>query len=1312
MLIEDAPAQLPRKGKDPRTFHTVTISARTPLSLKQNTQRLLEYLAANPSAKLSDLAYTTTARRMHEVLRVAYPVQTIQDLTRLLATDSTEVKRPVAKGSVAFAFTGQGSQYAGMGRELFATCSRFRESILYFQSFCDWQGFPSFVDLIARGDTDMKTKTTVQVQLAIVSLEIALADLWKSWGIEPDLVIGHSLGEYAALCASSVLSVQDTLYLVGRRATMIQEECTPGSHAMLAIQASSIEVEQELGSYPSCQISCMNGPSATVVSGTVDDIHVLQNHLQNKGTGSTLLQIPYGFHSPQIDPILADFEACAQGVHFGKPQVPVVSTLKGSIVTDVGVFTSSYLAQQARQAVNFVGAMHACNSAGLVNDKTLWIEIGPQPVCTKLIRSTLEVAPEKLLPTLTSSENNWKTISTATASAYASGAPVNWLEYHKEYIDSLSLLELPTYAFDLKEYWIQYEGDWALKQPRTLLAPTAAPATPSVPGFPTTTLQRVQTESIKDKKATVTFESLTSDPKLLAVIQGHLVNGVALCPSSVYTDMAYTAAKYIHQRMKPGESVPPMSVSGLTVTHPLIPQPQNPEQTILVTAVKSEANWTVDVTFSSKDGSSSHEHGYCRVSFSNASEWKAEWSKVGYFVKAAKDTIVRDAKAGEGHRLLRAIVYKLFANLVVYDEGYQAIEEVFLENDFSNAVATLKLKPLAGTGQFTFSPHWIDSILHVAGFVLNGKPMNDDDTFYISTGFDSLRIAEGLNDGRSYTSYVHMETADKKGNIIGDVYIFNGEEIIGMCSGVVFQKMNRVILDAVIGKAPANDTQLTPLRRRQTRIDTPMSKTSVQPECRSRSASKSGSEADVDVDRDETPFSSVASDEEDDAEIVIAAVLAQTGFDPAELEPSTMFANMGLDSLMTIEIIGAIKKKTGMVLPASFFNHNPTVADVRRAIGKNIDPFSSPTPSQRAPSPPPKAPEPQKALASIPTRSVPTPVCSGNEQAVTAPPAPVHSILAPKKVVDQLAGYESNVVLIQGSVKSDKVPLFLLADGSGSATSYIHLPALAPGVPVYALESPFLHAPEEYVCSIEEVSSLYLASIRKTRPHGPYLIGGWSAGAVYAYEVSKRLLDEGETIHGLFLLDMHVPKQVDNPMEPTMELLELTGLTTGVNRAGFSMAPMSMKLKEHLLATVKALLKYSAVPMDPARRPAKTYIIWATLGLAEVLGEMPTGFLKVAAEHEMDDETKKWLFGADGEVNPDVGPMEDMDSGMLAWFYGKRDSFGPKGWEQMVGENIEWETVVCDHFSMVNPPHVSPTFAPLFSRAFPGTCADIVVPVG
>ena len=170
-----------------------------------------------------------------------------------------------------------------------------------------------------------------------------------------------------------------------------------------------------------------------------------------------------------MDPVLADLEASARGVRFPKPLVPVASTLTGNIVSEVGTFGPQYLARQAREPVNFVGSLQACESTESVNEQTLWAEIGPDSVCLGMVRSSLGVPPARLLATIKSAEDNWKTLSYSLATAYMSKVPISWTDYHRDFVDCLTLLELPTYAFDIKDHWSSYN--------QSLLVPAAAKVT-------------------------------------------------------------------------------------------------------------------------------------------------------------------------------------------------------------------------------------------------------------------------------------------------------------------------------------------------------------------------------------------------------------------------------------------------------------------------------------------------------------------------------------------------------------------------------------------------------------------------------------------------------------------------------------------------------------------------------------------------------------------------------------------------------------------------------------------------------------------
>ncbi|KAL6695090.1 polyketide synthase [Trichoderma pleuroticola] len=869
MLLEDALVRPQKTDVDPRSHQVIVISAKTMHSLKKNMERLLEHLERHQDIRLSDLAYTTTARRIHEDLRRSYAVESVDQLRQLLEKDLRRdgdcnilpVKR---SSSIVFTFTGQGAQYGGMGKQLFATSPRFRQTVESLHEICKWHGFPSFIDLIASGEADIERYSSMQTQLAITVLEIALADLWKSWDIEPDLVIGYSLGEYAALYVAGVLSVHDVLYLVGRRAMLIQERCSLSTHAMLAIQSSQRNVEEKILSYPSCEISCKGAPKLTVVSGLVDDIVSLQSQLKSDGYSCTLLNVPYGFHSPQVDPILDDFRNIAERVHFGKPRIPVSSTLAGAVVRDEGVFSPSYLADQARKPVDFMRALEACRNENLVDDDSLWVEIGPKPAFSSLVGDTLNVPKRKLLHTINDRDEDWKAISKSMASAYLEALPISWTNFHRDYVQFLNLLELPLYAFDLTNFWI------------------------------TTKKASQVEESFDEIKAVVTFESMICEPTFLSVAQRHIINGVPLFPPSTFVDMAFSAAKYIYQRTESGSPVPAMSLANLNMMHPLIPDPEKKlDQVVITRAERKSGSSVVTITFSSRKGRFIQD---C---------WKNDWARNEYFVNVAKDNIVRCAKAGSGHRLHQKFVYKLFANLAQYDALFQAMEEVFVDADFaSNAVARVKLPP-TNTHSFTFNPYWADSLIHVSGFLLNGKPDDDGDDVWIVNEIGTFRTLSSLQPGTPYQSYVHIQMAADDSAAHCDVYIFEGDKI----------RMSRPPIGNTVTARPIH-TAAGAIRPGLK--DSQTNKSLLVP-------GKSGGEA------------STTSVDGDDAEDVIAVILASTGIDQADVGPSTQIAHMGLDSILSIEVIGEIKKKLGKDLPASFFSQHPTVADVRKALGNSID---------------------------------------------------------------------------------------------------------------------------------------------------------------------------------------------------------------------------------------------------------------------------------------------------------------------------------------------------------------------------------------
>lgn len=1257
MIIEDPPPPRARKGRDPRSYHIVICSARTSGSLLGNQRRLFEFIKAHPETKLSDLSYTTTARRLHHVIRQSYCASTLDDLVQQLSTDLLRgpalPTEPLKTSPLAvFTFTGQGSIYPGMGKQLFETCSRFKSSLFSYQKICDSHSLPQVLDIFTDPNPDLNLKSTVQIQLAITFLEIAMADLLMSWGIRPGLLIGHSLGEYAAMCVSGVLSVADALYLVGKRATLLEQRCKSGAYAMLAVGTSVEQLEPVLSTaeFKSCQIACSNTPKKTVVSGPINSLRKFRDEIQSMRIRTTFLEVTYGFHSSQVDPILHDFECSAKALNFAHPEIPVASTLMaGTVVKEKGIFSPTYLARQAREPVNYAGTLQACAEAGLINANTVWFEIGPEPVNLSLVRSTLNHRPELLFPSLKSNEDNWKTISHAVSGAYKSEITPHWTEYHKEYVNALSLLELPFYAFDLKDYWATYSESLVSDTPRESKIPT----TPVPDSFiPSTTLQHLKQSLQYENRTSAVFSSALSEPMLLAAIRGHLVDGTALCPASVFCDMALAAAKYLYTRSNPEDGKSTMVLEDLEITHPLIASGKGMlQKTIEVNASITQGSKLVKITFSSSNSGSSSvdEHGSCAVRLGEAAKLQENYHDSSKDAKSKLDLLVESGKRGQQLRLPKVIVYKLFASLVQYDAAYQGMDEVYLDNSHKDAAASVRLTTIKNAGAFTCNPYWIDTVTHLAGFVLNGDANKLDDVAYISTGFKELFILDALRPNTEYAVFSSIQEEDEKGVSSANVCVFQEQRLLAVCAGISFQRMTKNTLNIIMGKLeiPAHSD-----------------------------ASEHSADSKTTVSPASTAATSVSHESQSRiVRSVLAAVASETGYSIDDIQSSTSFEDIGVDSLMSIAIVSTVKRMTGVELPGSFFQNHPTMADVTNEF--------TPDRCSSSPSVPPTPPSSMLKDDDLQQISHPPALSDNLSPSPTTndvdPSDPANIDPTPKKPLHtpiDLSQFSSRCVLVQGRATSKATPLFLVTDGAGSAAAYIHLPPLPSGRRIYALESPFLADPSKYTCGAEQAADIYLAALRKAQPEGPYILGGWSAGAVYAYELSRRLLNRGEGVKGLILIDMRVPKPMPDGLQPTMQLVEEAGFVIGLTRAGQAASTVSEITKQHLLATVRALMKYTPIPMKPDRRPAHTCLVWATKGLKERQQR------RQGPGREGPDGNREENLQCFGNV------MEDPDTGLRSWFYDERNSFGPNGWDELVGPEVDIRTVDGDHFSIVTPPLV------------------------
>ena len=563
VLLEDAPLPaVDEKEVDPRTVHVVAVSAKSLKSLEGNIKALIAYLEENPAVSLPALSYTTTARRMHHNYRAIFSGTEIKSIRSDLKikAENLDVK-PIPNATklpkVTFVFTGQGTLYSGIGKQLFDSVSQFRADILRFDGIARRQGFQSFLPLVDGTATDLEEMEPVAAHLALSCVQMALCRLWISWGLQPSSAIGHSLGEYAALYTVGVLSASDAIYLAGSRAQLLKELCEKRAHSMLVIKAPLDAVITSLRN-STCEVACINQPASTVISGQSQEIDSLMKEYQDRGHECVRLDVPYAFHSAQVDPILGPFGAVAGSVQFDAPQIPYISPLLGRVVTDSATLNASYLTNACRRTVNFQAALEAAKDSKVVDEQTVWLELGSHPVCSGMIKGTLG-STSVTIPSLRKGTDSWKVLTVGLETLYLKGLSIKWNEYHRNFKASHKVISLPRYSWDLKNYWIQYRNDFCLtKGDSSGVQPTPVAVEQKPPPiYISPSVQRVLEELNDNDTSTLLIESDIHDPRLAPILQGHKVNGTQLCPS----------VSYPHPRSAMLANPNPVSVCGHRLVH-------------------------------------------------------------------------------------------------------------------------------------------------------------------------------------------------------------------------------------------------------------------------------------------------------------------------------------------------------------------------------------------------------------------------------------------------------------------------------------------------------------------------------------------------------------------------------------------------------------------------------------------------------------------------------------------------------------------------------------------------------------------------
>ena len=524
VVIEEAPLPAPAAAKAARPLHCLPLSARTPDALRTLAKRWADTMASSKDAAL-DFAHTAAAGRSHLGERVAVVGDTPASLASALGDfcagrENAAVHRgqavPGQAPEVVFLFTGPGSPYPGMARAL-----------------CD--GSPVFRDVIDRCDAalgaDARGRTLKSVlwasdagdaspihetgwtQPALFAVEYGLAQLWRSWGVEPAAAMGHSAGEYVAACVAGVFTLEEGIVLIAERGRLMQ--ALPPGGTMAAIYADAAEVERAVAPYAGrVAIAAINAADSVVISGEATAIESIVADFERRNVKGHRLYISLAAHSPLVEPALDAMEAAAARVTMQAPKIPVAWNVTGGEPLPGGAPDARYWRRHLREAVRFADGVKRMHRDGY----RVFLEVGPHPTLLALAQRSLPEEGVRLLGSLRRGKDDWSELLASVAELHVHGTPIDWKAFDAPY--AARPLPLPTYPFEHKRYWITPEAAKARRATRagSPLLPTRAPVAAAI------------------------YET-TLTPESPAWLGEHRVLGAALVAGPVFLELAQAAAR-------------------------------------------------------------------------------------------------------------------------------------------------------------------------------------------------------------------------------------------------------------------------------------------------------------------------------------------------------------------------------------------------------------------------------------------------------------------------------------------------------------------------------------------------------------------------------------------------------------------------------------------------------------------------------------------------------------------------------------------------------------------------------------------------
>ncbi|KAL8778964.1 MAG: hypothetical protein Q9213_007164 [Squamulea squamosa] len=1074
LLEEHIESQLKRNAGYDRTSYIFNVSARTAPALQAYIKRYSHFLQnAQPRPQFKDVCYTATARRVTYSHRISLVCTSIEDLeTKLQSVDVSNIQPCLAPKAVVFAFSGQGSIYRGMSEGLLDTSSFFRNEVHRCDNIVQDLGFPSFMSYFVKEDRAQETLTIAEdiitSQCACVALEYCIAKLFLSWNIVPTYVFGHSLGEYAALAFAGALSLEDTLKIVASRAQLMAVKLKKES-GMICCKVPPSVADQILAfekATPELAVACRNSSNDCVISGPLSQLDHFEQICKIKPIKAKRLDVPFGFHSASMDPIVEDLEELGRTVTWCNPTIPVASNVHGRLFQPRD-FQSNYFAKHVRQPVRFMEVVEAVGAAKGFTDAIV-IEIGPHPTISSLIKSSVGPMLSGCYSVLRKGVDAWSTLNSVLSETSLVRDDIAWREVFQG--SRPTTIGLPGYPLGGANFRVAFSE------------PMSKGGESNVSKYSETGFGLLpRLNLLKCTKQEFVFE--TSSAILGPLISGHNVGGTAICPASVYHELAVEAAQIIMGPL-PNHV---WAVNNMNFVHPLRYDPSEPVRTITLYLNKAEDDsFEVRIASNASEDMKQTVHHTSIVSMLDPLATKARRLREASLIK--RQTFYFSTTDTHSTLRTKVLYERMFTRVVRYAKEYHTLKELNVSTSNLEGYGSFKLPTGSLTKDYIVPPTFTDTLLHTAGFIANLSV--EPEEICICTGVETVEILYGEIDFRDdFTIYCHLFD-HIQGAIVADAFALNSSgQIVALCCGMEFKKLRLKSFQRSLESA----SKFKPFEP-ESFEKIPSGGTTLVP-----------SPAGV-----ATP--TTMEDKVQDIRTAIIKTLSETsGFSPDDLANASSLADLGVDSLMQIEIASALKQ----AFPGSPIDQDTIAAcDTVQSLEDNIvlkTHHETPVTSSPSDATPPRGHTTVQNNLSNKALSPPSaPAANGDSTLINSIPNGFsHHSPSPHKPS-----------LLQLSRNPEATPLFCVHDGSGQGSLYGRLADI--GRTLYAFSDSDFATSNLRPGSLAEMAERYASTFSKVETPN-VILGGWSFGGVVAFEAAHILRGRGFDVRGLVLIDSPYP---------------------------------------------------------------------------------------------------------------------------------------------------------------------------------------------